>query len=258
MITKSELDELVNKYENTDFIKNDPVQFVHVCKDKRAAEIYGFIASSFAFGNRKAFIKSLNCIFNLCGCDLYNYVINGDFDNLKGCYYRIYKDFDIIALFKVLHSIYTKEGGLEELFKGSFQKDRGSDYDRYLASVTNIIYKYAPKEAGLGFKHMIPMAKNGGAMKKMNMFLRWMVRKSPVDIGIWDFMKPSELLIPLDVHVARISREMGLLERKSNDFKSVVKLTEKLKRFCPEDPVKYDFAMFAYGIEHPKINEKMF
>ena len=256
MITKTELDKLVNKYENPDFIKDDPVQFIHACKNKKDAEIYGFIASAFAFGNRKAFIKSLNCIFNLCGCDLYNYIINGDFDNLKGCYYRIYKDSDIIALFKVLHNIYTKEGGLEELFKGSFQKNRGSDYDHYLASVTNIIYKYAPKESSLGFKHMIPMAQNGGAMKKMNMFLRWMVRKSPVDIGIWNFMKPSELLIPLDVHVARISREMGLLKRKSNDFKSVVELTESLKRFCPEDPVKYDFAMFAYGIEHPKTNEK--
>ena len=187
---------------------------------------------------------------------MYNYIVNGDFGNLKGCYYRIYKDCDIIALFSVLHNIYTKEGGLEELFKNSFRTDRGTTYDSYLSLVTDIIYKYAPKEAGLGFRHMIPAAQNGGAMKKMNMFLRWMVRKSVVDIGIWNFMKPSELLIPLDVHVARISREMGLLKRKSNDFKSVIELTEQLKKFCPEDPVKYDFAMFAYGLEHPKINEK--
>ena len=252
MITKTELDKLAEKYETEDFIKNDPVRFIHSCKNKKDTEIYGFIASSFAFGNRTAFIKSLNCIFNLCGCDLYNYVVNGDFENLKGCYYRIYKDYDIIALFKVLHNIYTKEGGLEELFKGSFLKERGEIFDRYLASVTDVIYKYAPKETGLGFKHMIPKAQNGSAMKKMNMFLRWMVRKSPVDIGIWDFMKPSDLYIPLDVHVARISREMGLLKRKSNDFKSVVELTKQLRKFCPEDPVKYDFAMFAYGLEHQK------
>ena len=86
-------------------------------------------------------------------------------------------------------------------------------------------------------------------MKRMNMFLRWMVRKPPVDLGIWTFMQPKDLLIPLDVHVARVSRNMGLLTRKSNDFKAVIELTERLRGFCPEDPVKYDFAMFAFGVE---------
>ena len=85
-------------------------------------------------------------------------------------------------------------------------------------------------------------------MKRMSMFLRWMVRKPPVDFGIWKFMPTSDLYIPLDVHVARISREMGLLSRNSNDFKAVVELTENLKHFDPQDPVKYDFAMFGYGV----------
>ena len=96
---------------------------------------------------------------------------------------------------------------------------------------------------------MIPNPQNGGAMKRMNMFLRWMVRKGPVDLGIWSFIRPSELLIPLDVHVARVSREMGLLTRKSNDFKAVIELTNQLKSICPEDPVKYDFAMFGFGVQ---------
>lgn len=118
-----------------------------------------------------------------------------------------------------------------------------------LNTVVDYFYARAPKTAGQGFYHMIPNPHNGGAMKRMNMLLRWFVRKSPVDIGIWKFIKPSELLIPLDVHVARVSREMGLLTRKSNDFKSVLELMKPLREFCPEDPVKYDFAMFAYGIE---------
>ena len=96
---------------------------------------------------------------------------------------------------------------------------------------------------------MIPNPQNGGAMKRMNMFLRWMVRKGPVDLGIWNFMQPKDLLIPLDVHVARISREMNLLTRKSNDFRAVVELTNNLRNICPDDPVKYDFAMFGYGID---------
>ena len=89
---------------------------------------------------------------------------------------------------------------------------------------------------------------NGGAMKRMNMFLRWMVRKPPVDFGVWDFIPTGELLIPLDVHVARISRQMGLLTRSSNDFKAVIELTDNLKKFNSEDPVRYDFATFGYGV----------
>ena len=121
-----------------------------------------------------------------------------------------------------------------------------------MKTVVDYFYSLAPKTAGQGFYHMIPNPANGGAMKRMNMYLRWMVRSSAVDIGIWNFMKPKDLLIPLDVHVARVSREMGLLTRKSNDFKAVLELMEPLRRFCPEDPVKYDFAMFAYGIDRSK------
>ena len=252
MITKRELDNLVKMYENENFIKDDPIQFIHKCNCKNDSEIAGFVASSFAFGNRKAFIKTLNEIFCICDYDLYNYVINGDFKQLKGSYYRLYKDSDIIGLFKVLNSIYKNEGGLEELFKCSFKKDRGEKYDLFLADVVDIIYNYCPKGVGMGFYHMIPNPKNGSAMKKMNMFLRWMVRKSPVDLGLWDFMTPADLYIPLDVHVARQSREMGLLTRKSNDFRTVKELTYKLKEFCPDDPIKYDFAMFAFGVESNK------
>ena len=115
--------------------------------------------------------------------------------------------------------------------------------------VTDYFYSH-DNNAVQGFYFMIPNPRNGGAMKRMCMFLRWMVRKGPVDFGIWDFMPASELLIPLDVHVARISREMGLLTRTSNDFKAVLELTENLRKFDPEDPAKYDFAMFGYGVNN--------
>ena len=249
MITKNELDKLVKKYENADFIKKDPIQFIYKGNSREDKEIFGFISSAFAFGNRKAFINTLNKIFCCCDNDLCNYVKNGDFKNLKGSYYRIYKDFDIIGLFKILHYIYTNEGGLEKLFEAHFREDRGDKYDHYLSEVVDIMYKYAPKDVSSGFYHMIPNPKKGSAMKKMNMFLRWMVRKSTVDIGIWKFMKPKDLYIPLDVHVARQSRGMGLLTRKSNDYIAAKELTKRLREFCPDDPVKYDFAMFAFGVE---------
>ena len=252
MITKEKLDKLVVKYETPEFIKDDPIQFIHRGKSNKDRELAGFIASLFAYGNRKMFIRTLDEIFNKSDNDIANYITNGDFNNLKGIGYRFSKDYDIIPMFNILHKLYTESGGLEELFAYSFTP-RGEKYDHFLEKVTDYFYALAPKNAGQGFYHMIPNPKKGGAMKRMNMFLRWMVRKSSVDIGIWHFMKPADLLIPLDVHVARQSREMGLLTRKSNDYEAVRELTNRLKEFCPEDPIKYDFAMFAFGVE---LNKK--
>ena len=113
-------------------------------------------------------------------------------------------------------------------------------------------YFYDGVQLTQGYCHLIPNPRNGGALKRLNMFLRWMVRKPPVDLGLWDFIPTSKLLIPFDVHVARISREMGLLGRNSDDCKAVIELTERLKNFDSIDPVKYDFALFGYGVTHPK------
>lgn len=252
MITKQKLDELVKKYETPDFIKDDPVQFLYKFKSKEDMELAGFISSLFAYGNRKMFISKLDDLFFRSGYDISNYIKNGDFKNLKGLEYRFSKDYDIIPIFNILNNLYSQSKGLEELFSYSFTP-RGEDYDHFLQKVVDYFYARAPKDAGHGFYHMIPNPKNGGAMKRMNMFLRWMVRKSSVDVGIWKFMKPKDLYIPLDVHVARLSRQMGLLSRKSNDYRAVVELMTNLRKFCPEDPVKYDFAMFAFGVE---LNKK--
>lgn len=268
MITKYELDDLVEKYETTEFIKNDPIQFPHRFKNKEDIELAGFIASLFAYGNRKMFIAKLNDLFNRADNDIANYVKNGEFENLKGLEYRFSKDYDIIPIFEILYVLYKESRGLEELFEygwnvsGSGQKtphlmrgncpkysEKYNDYPKFFQIIIDYFYSRAPKTVGQGFYHMLPNPANGGAMKRMNMFLRWMIRKSPVDLGIWDFMQPKDLLIPLDVHVARISRNMGLLNRKSNDFKAVIELTSKLREFSPNDPTKYDFAMFAFGVE---------
>ncbi len=271
MITKSELDNLVAKYETVDFIKDDPIQFPHKFKSKADIELAGFIASLFAYGNRKMFIAKLNDLFKRADNDIANYVKNGEFDNLKGLEYRFSKDYDIIPIFEILHGLYSESRGLEELFeygwkniettkiphpsplprRGNDQLRSGecNDYLKFFQIVIDYFYSRAPKTVGQGFYHMLPNPANGGAMKRVNMFLRWMIRKLPVDLGTWNFMQPKDLLIPLDVHVARVSRNMGLLKRKSNDFKAVLELTDKLRELSPDDPVKYDFAMFAFGVE---------
>lgn len=244
MIAKAELDKLVEKYETVEFIKDDPIQFIHQGKCKEDSELLGFVASLFAYGNRKIFIKKLHETFSKSDGDFSEFIKNGDFSSLKGIEYRFSKENDIIPIFQILSKLYNESNGLEELFSYAFNSDN------FLQTIVDYFYSNTPKTVGQGFYHMIPNPQNGGAMKRMNMFLRWMVRKPPVDLGIWQFMQPKDLLIPLDVHVARVSRKMGLLQRKSNDFKTVIELTEKLREFCPDDPVKYDFAMFAFGVEY--------
>jgi uncharacterized protein (TIGR02757 family) len=250
MITREELDKLVKKYETKEFIKDDPIQFPHRGKTKAEIELYGFIASLFSYGSRKVFIKKLDEIFKKAEGDLVGFIKNGDFSSLKGVDYRFSKENDIIPIFATLSKIYNESRGLEELFEAGFTTScEQKSYQEFLYSVVNYFYSNAPKTVGQGFYHMIPNPRNGGAMKRMNMFLRWMVRSSQVDLGVWSCLQPKDLLIPLDVHVARVSREMGLLRRKSNDFNAPWELMEHLRSFCPDDPVKYDFAMFAFGIE---------
>lgn len=267
-ILANTLEELAEKYETVDFIKDDPIQFAHRFKTTEDTEIAAFLASLFAYGNRKVFIKKLNELFEIINNKPLEYVLNFDPKTLKGFNYRFAKDFDIIEVFHILNKLYKEDGGLRALFKYSYAissappegevefqcKERaleireGGNIKQMLQAVTDYFYSNARNEVGQGFYHLIPNPKNGGAMKRMNMFLRWVVRKGPVDLGLWDFIPTSELLIPIDVHVSRISREMGLLTRNSNDFKAVIELTENLKKICPTDPVKFDFAMFGVGV----------
>lgn len=226
---KNKLDNLVKQFETVDFIKDDPIQFPHRFSDKPDVEIAGFLASVLAYGNRKVFIKKLNELFDIMQNAPHDFVLNfksskrgmlGDFN------YRFYKTDFFECFFDALQKTYKNDGGLEVLFS------KGKVHERF---------------------SMLPNPKNGSAMKRENMFLRWMIRTGPVDLGIWDFKEKSELLIPLDVHVGNVSRGLGLLGRSANDFKAVVELTTKLKQFDPVDPVKYDFALFGAGVSGAQV-----
>lgn len=244
MISKQELDNLVAKYETKDFIKDDPIQFPHRYNTLSDIELAGFIASIFSYGNRKIFTKKLAELFELMDNEPTNFIKNNEFKLIteKNINYRFYKPDDIVLLFNQLANLYNSSKGLSELFCNCYN----NNIETMLRKV--IDYFYADITDCKGYKHMIPTGANC-AMKRMNMFLRWMVRKSCVDLGVWDFIPTSELLIPLDVHVARLSREMELVNIKTNTIKTVRELTANLKKFDPNDPVKYDFAIFGKGIE---------
>ena len=246
MITKTELDKLVEKYENKTFIETDPIQIPHRYKDKEDIEIVAFISALFAYGSRKVFIPKLDELFSKMGKSPLEYIKNGEFSNLKSFNYRFAKENDVVEILKVLSKLYNSNETIRTLFRYGYEQK--SDIKGMLQVVTDYFYLNSTDNVGEGFYFMLANPKNNGAMKRLNMFLRWLVRKPPVDFGLWDFISTSELLIPLDTHVAKISREMNLLTRKSNDFKSVLELTYKLKQFDSIDPTKYDFAIYAKGI----------
>ena len=245
---KQKLDNYVKQYETKDFIKDDPVQFCHKYKNTKDIELAGFIASLFAFGNRKVFINKLNELFDIFQNEPCNFIENYKGKSLNGFNYRFAKEYDVIITLKTLNKLYKHGDTLKTLFQESYE-DKKDIFDM-LCKVSEYFYKST--ENYNGAKYLIPDARKKGAMKRMNMFLRWMVRKSDVDMGIWKFIPTSQLLIPLDTHVARISREIGLLNRNLNDFKAVVELTNNLKQFDEQDPVKYDFALFGYGVNENK------
>ena len=242
------LDKYSEEYETTEFIKDDPVSFVHKFEDKQNNEIAGFIASSFAYGKREVFIAKLNYIFDLMQNKPFDYIKSGDFSNIKNCDYRFSKDIDLLQMLKILNTLYNEGETLESLFEYSYKE--GKNVWQMFQGVVDYFYARVNMPVTKGFYHLLPNPAKKSALKRMNMLMRWFVRKSAVDIGIWNFIPKSELLIPLDTHVAKISRKLGILNRNDNGYESVIQITDTLKKFDKNDPIKYDFALFGYGVNN--------
>lgn len=246
---KEYLDRLVKKYETVDFCKDDPVRIPHRFKDVKDLELAGFFAAMFAYGKRELFLKKLEILFGIMQNKPYEFLMSYPEKEplLSGFSYRFQKDFDVKLLMRILYVIYKPGKTLSTLFEDCVRKS--SNLREAQTLFVNHLYSLVDEPPSGGFLNLICKPSNGGPMKRLNMFLRWMVRSGEVDFGIWNFIKPSELYIPFDVHVARVSRQLGLLKRQSNDFKAVLELTAKLSEFDPDDPVKYDFAMFGFGVD---------
>ncbi len=253
-INGTELDKLVKKFETSDFIDNDPVQFPRGYQKKQDIEISGFISSAFAYGNRKKIIENLHYIHKILNKNPYEFVINFDIDRdaqfFRGFGYRFTGEKDILCLIYALNRVFKKFNTLEDAFLNGFSQD-DPNVRKGLVSFVNLLRNNLPcdEECSRSFRHLIPTPENGSACKRLNLFLRWMVRKGPVDLNIWHRVPESKLIIPLDVHVARVSVLWGLTGRKSNDWKKAEEITQKLRQFDPDDPAKYDFAIFGAGIE---------
>ncbi len=250
MNTKLYMDELVEKYETPDFIPDDPIQFPHRFEKKNDIEIAGFLASIFAYGKREVFIKKLNTLFEKMENEPYKFVTSFSAENpvINDFDYRFSVGIDLVQIILALKELYNSGATLENVFAHGY-KATGTAKGA-LQSAVDYFYSKQTLDVTKGFYHLLPNPAKNSACKRLNMLLRWFVREGCVDLGIWKFIDKSEILIPLDVHVAKVSRNLGILTRKQNDFNAVLELMEALKQFDPKDPVKYDFAMFGYGVNN--------
>lgn len=252
---KSLLDEKVAQYNSTDFIANDPISFPHSFSRREDIEIVALLASVIAWGNRKMILRSGNKMFHeIMHSAPYEFVMSGEWEQLddRQNIHRTFFVSDLKYICRGLRAIFLRYGSIEQLFVGH------STWD----GIERLRNELAEANGGVTTRHISnPVSvkgKPGSACKRMHMMLRWLCRNDGiVDIGIWKAVSPSQLMIPIDVHVARTARILGLVTRKQNDRRTVEELTEKLRYLSPEDPIRYDFALFGVGEAGDSFIEKL-
>lgn len=256
-MTDNEFDELkllldteAARYNHPDFIAADPVQFVHRFTDVRDIEIVALLCSSIAWGNRRMICRSCERLLSLMDGQPHGYVMDRGWEDLPP-HDNIHRTFftDNLRHFLCgLESIYRRYGSLDAMaasLRPASGEWRGASWE--LAAAIN--RELCAANDGATDCRCLPMGLDKSALKRFNMALRWLVRRDGiVDLGVWDSIRPSELYIPLDVHVGNVSRELGLVSRKANDRRTVEELTATLRRMRPDDPVYYDYALFGIGV----------
>ncbi len=242
------LEEKSSIYNTPEFIETDPIQIPRSFASKENIEISGFFAATIAWGNRKMIIRNALKLMELMDNNPYEFLLNSTekewlhFENFK---HRTFNGIDCKCFLRAIKNIYVNHGGLEQVFTNGYKQDLT------IASALRNFRKvfFEINHESRTHKHVSNIDK-GASAKRLNMFLRWMVRNDNkgVDFGIWNNINMSDLLLPLDVHSGRQARQLGLLTRKQNDWKSVLEVTQNLRQFSPTDPIKYDFALFGIGV----------
>lgn len=264
MSLKETLDRLYKSYDFKERISNDPIEFPHQFKRPQDIEIAGFIASCFAYGRVDLFKPVIRKILAVMGESPHDFILNFSAKRQKklfsGLKYRFNSSDDIICLIYALNVMLQQYGSIESLF-GGYYKDEDPDIGNGLTGLvatipdidTSSVYGKNVKPGG--FLQFFPSPAKGSACKRMNLFLRWMIRDKDIDFGLWERIPKNKLVIPLDTHIARMSRCLGFTKRSSQDWKMAVEITGALKLFDPKDPLKYDFALCHQGIS--KVCNKM-
>jgi uncharacterized protein (TIGR02757 family) len=248
------LDKKVIEFNNPSFIKEDPVCIPHLFSKKQDIEIAGFFAAVFAWGLRKTIINKCKLLLQLMENAPHDFCVNhsdNDLKRLVGFCHRTFNDTDLLYFISFLKFHYSQHKSLETAFFNNKTIKQFNNSDTVEISL-NYFYHYffSMEDVPERTKKHIASPQKNSSCKRLNMYLRWMVRddRKGVDFGLWKKITPAQLICPVDVHVARVSRHFNLLSRKQVDWLAAVELTEALRQFDPKDPVKYDFALFGLGV----------
>jgi uncharacterized protein (TIGR02757 family) len=243
------LDQKVAQYNQKEFIAHDPISIPHLFSKKQDIEIMGFWAAVLAWGQRKTIINKSKELIQLMDYSPYDFICNHEDSDLKrflAFKHRTFNATDTLYFIQFFKQHYQNHQSLESAFFST----EGQTMEYMLNQFRSNFFAFTPDYPARTKKHIAAPSQKS-ACKRINMFLRWMVRDDAqgVDFGLWKNINPSQLVCPIDVHVERVARKLGLIERKNVDWLTAVELTEQLKKFDAHDPIKYDFALFGLGVE---------
>jgi len=247
---KQILDEFVEQFNTYDFIETDPVQFPRRYSKLQDIEIVAFTVATIAWGKRPMILRNADRMLAKMGDSPYDFVMNEDYRALGAAnIHRTFFETDLSYMLRGFRNIFLKYGSVENMLKSGVEENLFSEMPAVWRLAGLLSKEMQDANAGKSNSKCYPANFEKSALKRLNMTLRWLVRDDGiVDLGVWKTLKKSELFIPLDVHVGNVARELGILSRKGNDRRAVEELTSVLREFCPDDPVKYDFALFGAGI----------
>ncbi|SFE41145.1 TIGR02757 family protein [Thermoflexibacter ruber] len=249
MNLKAFLDEKVAQYNQPNFIEHDPIQIPHLFSQKQDIEIAGLFAAVLAWGQRVTIIKKCKELLSLMDYTPFDFIRNHQANDLKPFLkfkHRTFNDIDTLYFIHFLKNFYAEHDSLESAF---LYKEKVMSMKEALIHFHRLFFSL--EDSPLRTRKHISTPERKSACKRLNMYLRWMVRKDNkgVDFGLWEKIAPQYLICPLDVHVERVARKLHLLTRPQTDWEAAIELTENLKKLDPQDPVKYDFALFGLGLE---------
>ncbi len=246
-INRGQLEQIYEKYNRHEFVHPDPIEFLYNYDDLRDREIVGLVAASLAYGKVGQILRSIRKILVGMGDSPYDFVmdssVNALHDAFVGFKHRFTTGEEIGRMLIGVKSVLEQFGSLENCFMAGYRVEDENVIPALSAFTNRIAIAFEDN-----CSYLIPSPTKGSACKRMNLFLRWMVRKDDIDPGGWQRISPAKLIVPLDTHMHRIALALALTERKQANLCTAIEITEAFRKFAPEDPVKYDFALTRFGI----------
>lgn len=247
------LDKIYCVYNHPEYVHPDPLEFVHLYKTKPDKEIVGFIASSLAYGRVKQILSSVSKVLDEMGPSPSSFLLLNSPSKIRNIFrlfkHRFTSGDELSALLAGLRVLLREYGSLETCFLTHFDPD----YENILPALSEFVNKLSIA-AGQKMPMFLPSPIQGSACKRLNLFLRWMVRNDSIDPGVWKGVSASKLLVPLDTHMHRIALSLGLTTRKQADLRCAIEVTRNFASICPEDPVRYDFALTRIGMNNDGLS----